>query len=116
MVKALEMPDDGIQEVIGVPAVPAGEFVIIEDELQEVYDVKADVDDFHYTFNGESQWTLQVQFAVVPNDEALPGSEARQNSGKYRYFYGLKVHLMVTETGHIVEVFFNPGRWNNMII
>ena len=31
-------------------------------------------------------------------------------ASKRRYFYGLKVHLMVTETGQIVETFFTPGR------
>ena len=30
-------------------------------------------------------------------------------ASKRRYFYGIKVHLMVTETGHIVEAFFTPG-------
>ncbi len=33
---------------------------------------------------------------------------------KHRHFYGLKVHLMVTEAGHIVEVFFTPGKWNDV--
>ena len=31
-------------------------------------------------------------------------------ASKRRYFYGIKVHLMVTEAGNIVEVFFTPGR------
>lgn len=30
-------------------------------------------------------------------------------ASKHRYFYGLKAHLMVTETGKIVEAFFTPG-------
>ena len=35
-------------------------------------------------------------------------------ASKYRYFYGLKAHLMVIETGHIVEVFFTPGRCSDV--
>ena len=35
-------------------------------------------------------------------------------ASKRRHFYGLKVHLMVTENGHIVEVFFTPGKWNDV--
>lgn len=31
-------------------------------------------------------------------------------ASKWRYFYGIKAHLMVTEAGHIVEAFFTPGR------
>ncbi len=35
-------------------------------------------------------------------------------ASKRRHFYGLKVHLMVTESGQIVEVFFTPGKWNDV--
>ena len=35
-------------------------------------------------------------------------------ASKHRYFYGIKGNLMVTETGEIVEVFFTPGRWNDV--
>ena len=35
-------------------------------------------------------------------------------ASKHRYFYGLKAHLMVTETGDIVEVFFTPGRFSDV--
>ena len=31
-------------------------------------------------------------------------------ANKRRHFYGIKTHLMVTESGHIVEVFFTPRR------
>ncbi len=30
-------------------------------------------------------------------------------ASKRRYFYGLKLHLMVTQTGHPVEMFLTPG-------
>ena len=33
---------------------------------------------------------------------------------RHFYVYGLKVHLMVTESGHIVEVFFTSGKWNDV--
>ena len=35
-------------------------------------------------------------------------------ASKHRYFYGLKAHLMVTEAGEIVEVFFTPGRFSDV--
>ena len=35
-------------------------------------------------------------------------------ASKHRYFYGLKAHLMSTETGHFVEVFFTPGRCSDV--
>ena len=33
---------------------------------------------------------------------------------KHRYFYGIKAHLMVSETGHIVEAFLTPGRFSDV--
>ncbi len=36
-------------------------------------------------------------------------------ASKHRYFYGLKIHLMVTKTGHIVEAFFTPGACNDVL-
>ena len=35
-------------------------------------------------------------------------------ASKHRYYYGLKAHLMATETGHFVEVFFTPGRCSDV--
>ena len=35
-------------------------------------------------------------------------------ASKRRYFYGLKAHLMVSETGHIVEAFFTPGVFSDV--
>ena len=35
-------------------------------------------------------------------------------ASKHRYFYGLKAHLMVAETGHIVEAFLMPGRCSDV--
>ncbi|RKU09226.1 hypothetical protein C6501_15455 [Candidatus Poribacteria bacterium] len=72
MVKELDEDIPGEEEKT-VPAAPReGEFVIIEDELQEVYHVKADVQDFYYTFDVDDLWTLHVKFDVLPNDEAPP--------------------------------------------
>lgn len=34
-------------------------------------------------------------------------------ASKRRYFYGLKMHLMVTEQGQPVEFFFTPGSWSD---
>ena len=49
MVEASNDDIPGVAEE-AVPAAPEGEFVIIEDELQEVYHVKADVHDFPLQF------------------------------------------------------------------
>lgn len=62
--------DNPVEEA--VPAAPDGEFVIIEDVLQEVSHAQADAQEFHYTFDTDDLWTLHVQFNVLPNDEALP--------------------------------------------
>ena len=35
-------------------------------------------------------------------------------ASKHRYFYGIKGHLMVSETGEIVEIFFTPGRCSDV--
>ena len=35
-------------------------------------------------------------------------------ASKHRYFYGIKGNLMVTGTGEIVEIFFTPGRYNDV--
>ena len=71
MVKASNDDILGVAEEV-VPAAPEGEFVILEDELQEVYHVKAEVNDFLYSFYEDDLWTLSVQFDILPNDEALP--------------------------------------------
>ena len=34
-------------------------------------------------------------------------------ASKRRYFYGLKIHLMVTEQGRPVEFFLTPGSWSD---
>ena len=36
-------------------------------------------------------------------------------ASKRRYFYGLKAHLRVTQTGKIVEAFFTPGRCSDVL-
>ena len=71
MVEASNDDNPGVAEEV-VPAAPEGEFVIIEDEVQEVYHVKADVHDFLYSFYEDDLWTLSVQFDILPNDEAVP--------------------------------------------
>ncbi|MFM7713083.1 MAG: transposase [Microcystis sp.] len=42
---------------------------------------------------------------IYGGDEAYRGDQA----SKKRYFYGLKIHLMVTETGEPVEFFLSTG-------
>ena len=57
---------------VSVPAAPAGEFVIIEDEPEFVYHVKSHVSVFRFVFREEDTWVLGVNFWVYPNDEATP--------------------------------------------
>ena len=35
-------------------------------------------------------------------------------ASKRRYFYGLKIHLLVTQTGQPVEFFLTPGAWSDV--
>jgi hypothetical protein len=42
-------------------------------------------------------------------DEAFRGYQA----SKRRYFYGLKIHMMITETGQPVEFFLTPGGYSD---
>ncbi|ELP56757.1 MULTISPECIES: transposase [Microcystis] len=42
---------------------------------------------------------------IYGGDEAYRGYQA----SKKRYFYGIKIHLMVTETGEPVEFFLSTG-------
>jgi Transposase DDE domain len=35
-------------------------------------------------------------------------------ASKHRYFYGLKVHLLVTQAGQPVEFFLTPGAWSDV--
>ena len=42
-------------------------------------------------------------------DEAFRGYQA----SKRRYFYGLKIHMMITETGQPVEFFLTPGGFSD---
>ena len=53
---------------------------------------------------------IRISRCRIYQGEAWRGKIA----SKHRYFYGLKAHLMVTETGYIVEVFFTPGRCSDV--
>ena len=47
----------------------------------------------------------------IPRSRLYQGETWRGKiASKHRYFYGIKAHLMVSETGHIVEAFLTPGR------
>lgn len=50
----------------------------------------------------------------IPRSRRYTGEEWRgYQASKKRYFYGLKLHLMVTSTGQPVEFFLTPGSWSD---
>jgi hypothetical protein len=53
---------------------------------------------------------IRISRSHIYQGEAWRGKIA----SKHRYFYGIKAHLMVTETGHIVEAFLTPGRFSDV--
>jgi len=55
--------------------------------------------------------TIRISRSHLSQDPDWRGKIA----SKRRYFYGLKVHLMGTKTGQIVEAFFTPGRASDVL-
>ena len=53
---------------------------------------------------------IRIFRAKIYQDEAYRGYTA----SKKRYFYGLKVHLMVTQQGEPVEFFISPGSFSDV--
>ena len=51
----------------------------------------------------------RIQRCKIYHDEAFRGYQAR----KKRYFYGLKIHLLITETGQPVEFFLTHGAYSD---
>jgi hypothetical protein len=51
----------------------------------------------------------RIQRCHIYQDKAFRGYQ----SSKKRYFYGLKIHLMITETGQPVEFFLTPGGYSD---
>jgi hypothetical protein len=50
----------------------------------------------------------------IPRSKRYQGAVWRgRQASKRRYFYGLKVHLMVTQAGQPVEFFLTPGSYND---
>lgn len=50
----------------------------------------------------------------IPRSQRYLGEEWRgYQASKKRYFYGLKLHIMVTGSGHPVEFFLTPGSWSD---
>jgi len=50
----------------------------------------------------------------IPRCHLYQGAPWRgYQSSKKRYFYGLKIHLMVTQHGQPVEFFLTPGSWSD---
>ena len=53
---------------------------------------------------------IRIKRAKIYQDEAYRGKIA----SKKRYFYGLKLHLMVTQHGQPVEFFISPGSFSDV--
>jgi hypothetical protein len=49
----------------------------------------------------------------IPRAKCYRGEVWRGQASKRRYFYGLKVHLLVTEHGQPVEFFLTPGSYSD---
>lgn len=52
---------------------------------------------------------IRIARAKIYRGEVYRGYQA----SKRRYFYGLKIHLMVTQDGHPVEFFLTPGSYSD---
>jgi hypothetical protein len=53
---------------------------------------------------------IRIRRSKIYSDENFRGYQA----SKKRYFYGLKVHLMVTQDGQPVECFLTPGSFGDV--
>src|SRR5262245_31562731 len=53
---------------------------------------------------------IRIRRSKIYSDEAFRGYQA----SKKRYFYGLKIYLMVTQDGQSVECFCTPGRFGDV--
>lgn len=66
--------------------------------------------------NSESIYSIDSFPIPVCDNYRIPRAKIYQDerfrgrmTSKHRYFYGLKLHLLVTEKGHPVELFLTPG-------
>src|SRR5216684_1968419 len=53
---------------------------------------------------------IRIRRSKIYSDENFRGYQA----SKKRYFYGLKIHLMVTQDGQPVECFLTPGSFGDV--
>jgi hypothetical protein len=70
--------------------------------------------------NANSIYVIDSIPAAACGNYRIPGSRRYQGevwrgrqASKKRYFYGLKVHLLVTEQGQSVEFFLTPGSYSD---
>ena len=71
--------------------------------------------------NTESVYIIDSFPVAVCDNYRIPRAKLYQNkayrgyiASKKRYFYGLKIHLMVTKDGHPVECFLAPGSYSDV--
>ena len=76
--------------------------------------------DFWKQLNEESVYIMDSFPIAACDNYRIPRCHLYQGEGwrgyqasKKRYFYGLKIHLMVTEQGQPVEFFLTPGSWSD---
>src|SRR5207244_1206362 len=55
-------------------------------------------------------YNIRIRRSKIYSDEDFRGYQA----SKKRYFYGLKIHLMVTQDGQPVECFLTPGGFGDV--
>jgi hypothetical protein len=71
-------------------------------------------------FNEESVYVMDSFPIAACDNYRIPHSHLYEGevwrgyqASKKRYFYGLKIHLLVTEHGQPVEFFLTPGSWSD---
>jgi Transposase DDE domain len=71
--------------------------------------------------NTDSVYIIDSFPIAVCDNYRIPRAKVYQHemyrgyiASKQRYFYGLKVHLMVTQEGHPVECFLTPGSYSDV--
>jgi hypothetical protein len=93
--------------------------------LHQIYDLFATLFDVlgqtWKDLNVESVYIIDSFPVAICDNYRIPRAKVYQQeeyrgyiASKKRYFYGLKIHLMVTTAGHPVECFLTPGSYSDV--